>query len=61
MFLPILILVLTLSPVLIPAVVTVFHLVANRPEARRRRDIVSRDIKLGAGLSARTSTMHRFG
>jgi len=55
MFLPILIVLLTLSPVLIPAVVTVFHLAANRREARRRRDIVSRDIKPGVGFSARTS------
>ena len=30
MLLPILILVLTVSPVLIPALVTAFHLVANR-------------------------------
>jgi len=56
MFLASLILVLTLSPVLIPAVVTVFHLAANRREARSRRDdIVSRDIKPGVGFSARTS------
>jgi hypothetical protein len=58
MLLPILIFLLTLFPVLIPAVVTVFHLVANRNvrAPRRRRDVVSHDIKPGAGLSARTST-----
>jgi len=56
MFLASLILVLTLSPVPIPAVVTVFHLAANRREARSRRDDnVFRDIKPGVGLSARSS------
>jgi hypothetical protein len=57
MFLPILIFVLTLAPVLIPAVVSAFHFVANRRrEPRRSRDVVSRDIKPGPALSARTST-----
>ena len=56
MFLLILIFVLTLSPVLIPGVVTVFHLVANRREARSRRDDnVFRDIKPGFGFSPRIS------
>jgi hypothetical protein len=56
MFLASLILVLTLSPVPIPAVVTVFHLAANRREARRRRDNAFHDIKPGVGFSARRST-----
>ena len=57
MLFPIVILILTLSPVLIPAVVTAFHLVANlRRNSRERLDVVSRDIKPGAGLSAGTST-----
>jgi hypothetical protein len=43
MLLPILIFMLTLSPVLIPAVASVFHVVANRRrnyrESRGRRDV----------------------
>jgi hypothetical protein len=38
MFLPIMIFVLILSPVLIPALVTAFHLVANRQ--RNSRELV---------------------
>lgn len=61
MFLASLILVLTLSPVLIPAVVTVFHLAANRREVRSRRDNVFRDIKPRVGFSARRSTTEPVG
>lgn len=57
MLLAIVIFALTLAPVLIPAVVSAFHFVANRRRnSRELRDVVMRDSRRGAGLSARTST-----
>jgi hypothetical protein len=60
MFLSILIFVLTLSPVLIPAVVSVFHVVADRRrnfrESRRRRASVRLTIQSIGREPAPTAT-----